>query len=181
MARAGHGFKRAHIDLRHTQAENLTGVQSLPDLIHFNAQNNPGHSFCLQAEPNRASETDDDSASSKRPRYNIRNISMRDLDQALRSCISSLNQLLSLPEYGADNEVAPVALYMESNVGLFIHLAALLEMRIPVRHAIFILVNLHTLIRYLGLAIICKAQPLQREASIAGDRIADCAGFSSVS
>lgn len=102
-----------------------SGIRSLPELIHFNAKENPSHTFCLQAEINRRVENDD-------TRYNVRQITMQEIESAIGNCVSWIRQTLPNQESSAVDPTAPVALYLESDVCLFIYLAALLEMNIPV-------------------------------------------------
>ena len=66
--------------------------------------------------------------------YDSRKITFGQLDQAMDACATWIHELVrpsnprSLP-----GQPKPIALYLESDVGLFIHLAALLTMDIPVR------------------------------------------------
>lgn len=107
-----------------------SNIQSLPDLIRFNAQHNPDHCFCKQAEAYRADAAFNDWGTEQL--FNIREISMKVLNQLLQACIVSLGRILALPQPAAAGHAVPVALCMESNIGLFIHLAALLDLEIPV-------------------------------------------------
>ncbi|KUI69010.1 putative polyketide synthase 29 [Cytospora mali] len=130
MARPGHGFQRPRIDLIHRENDEPLSIDTLPDLIRFNAQYNPNHSFCKQAELHRASNTPD--ALEGQQLFRIRDISMQELNTALQACVGSLGRLIGYPQHTVNGHMAPVALCMESNVGLFIYLAALLELEIPV-------------------------------------------------
>lgn len=109
--------------------DDLSSICSLPDLIYFNALRNPEYVFCLQTKESR-----DASASS----FDFTSITFSDLAHAVENCC---NWILSnvkdvYPAYlGEDGSIwksSPVALFLESDVGLFIYLAALLTLNIPV-------------------------------------------------
>lgn len=110
--------------------DDLSSICSLPDLIHFNALHNPDHVFCLQTKESR-----DASASA----FDFTTITFFDLAHAVENCC---NWILcnvrdvhpaELGEDGSIRKSSPVALFTESDVGLFIYLAALLTLNIPVR------------------------------------------------
>ena len=121
-------FKRARFSsTTPKEAEQLDGqdaIASLPDLIRFNARENPEHIFCVQAETAGAS------------RYDSRKITFSQLDGAVDSCATWIHQVVksSSPRNSGEKPPRPVALYLESDIGLFIHVAALLAMDIPVRY-----------------------------------------------
>ena len=102
-------------------------IRSLPDLVLFDALHNPHHLFCLQTS--QASEHID-----------FVSITYHQLAVAVENCCSWL--LETIPDaYAAklDGEhhvqkASPVALFLESDVNLFIHITALLALNIPVRH-----------------------------------------------
>lgn len=107
-----------------------SNIRSLPDLIHFNAVHNPDHVFCLQTKESR-----DASAST----FDYTSITFFDLAHAVENCCNSILSHVKnvnpaqLGEDGSIQKSPPVALFLESDVGLFIHLAALLSLNIPVR------------------------------------------------
>ncbi|KAI0597593.1 hypothetical protein F4775DRAFT_559798 [Biscogniauxia sp. FL1348] len=115
-------FQRPVLALKNDQA----GVKSLPELIRFNAEKNPNHLFCLQAELDRGVDSRSDIGS---PGYDVRNITMKQLQEAVDACVAWITQHLIKDD---DDYTHPIALFMESNVGLFVYLAALLEAGLPV-------------------------------------------------
>ncbi|TRX93221.1 hypothetical protein FHL15_005800 [Xylaria flabelliformis] len=101
-------------------------ISSLPDLIRFNARENPDHVFAIQSELREAisPESEDD-------RYGVQ-ITFKQLDEMVRACESWIRiAVMSSNQYTKLGEQAPIAIYMESGVGLFLYLAALLSMNIP--------------------------------------------------
>lgn len=106
-------------------------IRSLPDLINFNAEVNPDHTFCIQAE---ASVTE-------KGHFNASHLSFLQLRDAVDGCSEWLieNVTMPVPSESDVERPAPVALYMESDVGLFIYLAALLASGIPVSQTAFLL------------------------------------------
>ncbi|KAH7036703.1 hypothetical protein B0J12DRAFT_581494 [Macrophomina phaseolina] len=126
-------FRRARFDPLGQELARPTGhdsIRSLPDLINFNAAANPDHTFCLQAEVKAAGDASTYS-------YSAIRLSFKDLKQAVDACSCWLEESFAKPEQGefsADGtrlKPPPVALYMESDVGLFIYLAALLASGTP--------------------------------------------------
>ncbi|KAH9894571.1 hypothetical protein F4778DRAFT_772385 [Xylariomycetidae sp. FL2044] len=87
-------------------------ITSLSDLIEFNAQHNAEDTFCIQAE------TDE-------------RVEVESVANAARSTFGApwIEDL-----FPSDNskQLRPTALYLESNVNLFIHLASLLRLGYPV-------------------------------------------------
>ncbi|CAG8883007.1 unnamed protein product [Penicillium egyptiacum] len=116
-------FRRAPIDLYPAEGKESDYMRSLPEIIEFNSQANPDHLFCIQALKGAES---------------IR-ISNRQLRYAIASCGKWLQDNVSALELpaaaGGDQEVqkgAPVALLMDSDVGLFFHQMALIGLGVPV-------------------------------------------------
>lgn len=103
-------------------------ITSLPGLIGFNATHNPQHVFCFQAETCRQ-EPSDSTANGDIP-YNTHPVTFADLEKAVLACSISLRKALSLDD-SAGKIIRPVALYLESDLGLFVHLAALLSINVP--------------------------------------------------
>lgn len=100
-------------------------ISSLPDLVRFNARENPHHVFALQAEinhggPNETSENI----------YNVSQITFEQLEILIRRCVSWIRNTATT--LGSNGERNPVALYLESDIGLFIYLVALLSIDVPV-------------------------------------------------
>ena len=88
------------------------------DLIHFNCQHNPDHIFASQ----EVSHQED-----------LIHITFRDLRDATVACARLLAKSLNptRPDNRDEDARRPVALLLESDVVLFIHLAALLYLEIP--------------------------------------------------
>ena len=105
-------------------------LRSLPDLVYFDAIHNPHHVFCLQSS--QAAGTTDG--------IGFTSITYHQLATAVELCCSWL--LKTIPSAHAAElkggrvvkKASPVALFLESDVGLFIHIIALLTLNIPVRH-----------------------------------------------
>jgi hypothetical protein len=107
-------------------------ISSLPDLIRFNAKHNPDHLFCVQAGSENASQAQPDGAVRH---YSTRDITFKSLEGAVASCARWIISNVALLE--PDNSTVPcrkpIALFLESDIGLFLHLAALLTIDIPVK------------------------------------------------
>lgn len=128
-------YVRAAINLYPNPDDDTKYIQSLPELIDFNAKANSSHVFCIQAH--RQKQTSADSA---RPASlsSIR-ITNADLKTAILACQTWLIdnvKALQLPvidvENGTVRKGAPVALLMDSDVGLWIHKMALIGLGVPV-------------------------------------------------
>ncbi|KAL8728551.1 MAG: hypothetical protein Q9181_005308 [Wetmoreana brouardii] len=111
-----------------SESGQLQTLRSLPDLVHYNAVHNPNHIFCLQA--------------TRSPKYpdkmDFTDITFFQLACAVENCCSWI--LRNLPgAYGAKlkdglivQKAPSIALFLESDVGLFIYILALLTLNIPV-------------------------------------------------
>ncbi|KAL8994550.1 MAG: hypothetical protein Q9169_005514 [Polycauliona sp. 2 TL-2023] len=103
----------------------LSPIRSLPELVLFNALHNPRHAFCHQSSQAAAGQIDSVP------------ITFHQLAVAVENCCSWL--LETIPnahpaKLNGDHHVrkaASVALFLESDVGLFIHVLALLTLNIP--------------------------------------------------
>ncbi|KAI8630830.1 acetyl-CoA synthetase-like protein [Xylariaceae sp. FL1651] len=107
-----------------------TAISSLPDLIQFNARHNPDNVFCLQAESETPPQAHADSVGRH---YSACKITFKSLERAVSSCARWIYNNVPLP--GPDSDAAarkPIALFLESDFGLFLHLAALLTLDVPV-------------------------------------------------
>ncbi|RYC60404.1 hypothetical protein CHU98_g5812 [Xylaria longipes] len=101
-------------------------ISSLPDLIRFNAQENPHHIFALQSELNVAAHTE-----RKEDSYGVSQITFEQLDKIVRGCAGWIRQAAISTNRGTElGEQGPIAIYVENSVGLFLHLAALLSMNV---------------------------------------------------
>ena len=93
-------------------------IDCLPDLIRYNASHNGDQTFCIQGEA--AAD-------------NSRRISFQELDRAVSACSFWVeNQLVQSEDAQIEPSQRPIALYLESDVGLFIHIAAMLASSVPV-------------------------------------------------
>ena len=109
--------------------EDGQSIRCIPGLIHFNAVKNPHHVFCLQSW-----KVSNDTASNFKYSY----ITYSQLARAVERCCDWI--LLNAPgtseaRLDPDGSVvksAPIALFMESDVGLFIYMLSLLTLNIPV-------------------------------------------------
>ncbi|KAF6788140.1 gluconate kinase [Colletotrichum sojae] len=93
-------------------------LHSLPELIDFNAVHNPSHTFCVQAKPTGSFDT----------------ISHAEFKVAVSRCAAWLRQNLPTRKTSGGfplTETAPVALFMESDVGLVIYEFALISIGVP--------------------------------------------------
>ncbi|KAI0103345.1 hypothetical protein GGR51DRAFT_573268 [Nemania sp. FL0031] len=99
-------------------------ISSLPNLIRFNARENPHHTFALQSELN---------VDTGRDGYGVSKITFEQLDGMVRGCASWIREEVISTNGDAElGRQRPIAIYIENSVGLFIHLVALLSMDIPV-------------------------------------------------
>ncbi|KXH44028.1 hypothetical protein CSIM01_12181 [Colletotrichum simmondsii] len=104
-----------------------SGLRTLPELVDFHAESNPKHLFCLQAEANAAGNG-----------HNFVPLSYETLQRAIVRCQAWLKgqaTTLHAPKTEADGSVkkcAPVAVLMESHVGLVICVLACMGMGVPV-------------------------------------------------
>ncbi|KAL4915854.1 hypothetical protein BDW62DRAFT_203306 [Aspergillus aurantiobrunneus] len=104
-------FDRAVLDLSDEPAEG--SIQSLPDLIQFNAVQNPEHVFAIQ-------QTKLDQG------HHLQPVTFRALHHAISRCRDWIASHCTL------DGTKPVGLFMESDLGLFIYLSTLLSLEIPV-------------------------------------------------
>jgi len=118
-------FQRAKINHQRPPPPNTDEVKTIPELINFNAKHNGNHVFCLQARKNT-----DPLA-----------VTHSELKQAVLGCSGWLTENIKgfqLPfrdESGVVVKGRPVALLMESDVGLIIYLVSLLSLGVPVSKA----------------------------------------------
>ncbi|KAK0702433.1 hypothetical protein B0T21DRAFT_112500 [Apiosordaria backusii] len=104
-------------------------ITSLPGLIAFNAITNPNHVFGHQTESRRP---ENGSQQSQGYSYSTRPVTFAQLDRAIGACADWIRTSLGADDGDASlSNIRPVALYMESDIGLFIHLSALLSLNIP--------------------------------------------------
>ena len=99
-------------------------IRTIPELVEYNAKYNADHVFCVQIEK-RSNDS--------------RIITYGQLKQSILHCsrwlVNNIHDL-EIPRKNENGEVIkgkPVALFMESNVGILIHLLSLLSLGVPVR------------------------------------------------
>ena len=109
--------------------EHRQSIRCISDLVYFNAVKYPHHVFCLQSW-----KVSSDSASNFKYTF----ITYSQLAQAVERCCEWI--LRNVPgaseaRLGLDGSIsksAPIALFMESDVGLFIYMLGLITLNIPV-------------------------------------------------
>jgi len=121
MSSARKLFHPASINL-HVEDPDEREVKTIPQLIEFNARQNPDHVFCVQARKQQDSIP----------------VSHLQLKQAILKCSGWLIanvEKLTLPYADTDGNICrgpPVALAMNSDIGLLVHLLSLLSLGVPV-------------------------------------------------
>ncbi|KAL2851873.1 hypothetical protein BJY01DRAFT_232774 [Aspergillus pseudoustus] len=152
-------FKRPEIKL-YPPAHETGYIRTLPEVIEFNARENPDHVFCLQAKKSL-----DSSISTLIPVTNVR------LIDAVAQCAKWLRanlelQLPAVTEDGSITKGAPVALLMESDVGLWIHEMALMGMGVPVLliSARLSAIAVHSLLEHTSACAILASRRLEHTA-----------------
>ena len=99
-------------------------IRTIPELVEYNARSNADHVFCVQTEK-RSNDS--------------QIITYGQLKQAILHCsrwlVNNVHDLglATKSENGEVIKGKPVALFMESNVGILIHLLSLLSLGVPVR------------------------------------------------
>ena len=122
-------FLRAHIDLESPIA---SGISTVPHLIEHNARHNPHHGFCIQAQKHSKPTA----GLSTGPQ--LLSISHSQFKRAIATCQTRLLETvleLELPSIGKSGSTSkgpPIALFVESDVGLLAHLFALMGLGVPV-------------------------------------------------
>lgn len=114
-------------------------ISTLTDLIRFNAHHNPDHLFCIQSQSSRDQS---DELHPGNPSYEGRSVTFRQLEDAVENCVEWLRNSLGSQNNQDEPQIqGPVALYLESDVGLFLHLAALQALDATVKTHPFTLVD----------------------------------------
>ncbi len=110
-------FIRPYINIGYGQ-DRLYGVNSLPELIEFDARHNPNHTFALQARPGDLP---------------AREITFSELQTAVENaCAWLVSSGATVVRSSRETKVPPVAILMGSDVGIFIYMAALNRLGTPV-------------------------------------------------
>lgn len=124
--RSKRAFEPADIDLKQSLAS--APIRTIPELIEFNAKANPDSLYCVQALKTQDGET-------KRASQ----VTMRQLRNAIWRCSGDLRAwLIGLDDSSATNESRthvkpdPVALLLDSDLGLLLHLFSLLSLGVPI-------------------------------------------------
>ncbi|KAL4866181.1 hypothetical protein BDV12DRAFT_210641 [Aspergillus spectabilis] len=118
-------FKRAKVNL--LDPTDPTAIRTLPELIEWNAKHNPDHLFCTQLLSQSTEATD-----------NACHVTHSQLRQAILRCSRRLRSQipgLHLPSVTDGGEIVksgPVVLFIGSNIGLWVHLLALMAIGVPV-------------------------------------------------
>jgi hypothetical protein len=128
--KATRAFKRAEFDLFLNQESSIDSIiRCLPDLILHNALHNPGHLFCIHTTH---------SPKASHAQFKFTGVTFAELALAVEGCCAWI--LANVPgvhaadvdKDGSIRKSRPLALFMESDLGLFIHLVASLTLNIPV-------------------------------------------------
>lgn len=130
MELSSYVFQRASIDLLLDKVDTPpNSICCLSDLIHFNAIHNPHQTFCLQSKKLTNSNQEPGSIE----------VTFLQFSQAVERCcawiLSKIDETYpaELAKDGFVQKSQPVALYLESDLTLFIYTAALLTLNVPVR------------------------------------------------
>ncbi|KAL8829339.1 MAG: hypothetical protein Q9191_002068 [Dirinaria sp. TL-2023a] len=118
------GFQRASIGFTDEGKQN---IRNIPELIDYNAKFNPDHLFCVQAQK----ALNDGSAG-------LLYVTHGQLKQAILCCsrwLKSFLDELALPKAtkeGVDNRKGPpIALLLDSDINLLVHVYALISLSVP--------------------------------------------------
>ncbi|EGR49698.1 uncharacterized protein TRIREDRAFT_59690 [Trichoderma reesei QM6a] len=110
-------FVKANVDFSSAERKE-DYIHSLPELVDFNAVQNPNHLLCIQARSNA-------------PWVKITNAQFK---VAIDQCATWIAENVKLPKARTKHDLTgrlPVALLMESDFGLLVHQFALVSMGIP--------------------------------------------------
>ena len=122
-------FKAAEISLESVD-HGGTSIRTVPQVLQYNSQANPDHPFCFQLR--KPKET----ATSESDLFAITHLQLR---QAVSRCsawlLARITEII-LPKKDLENQMIkgpPVALLMESDIGILFHLFSLMSLGVPVR------------------------------------------------
>lgn len=117
---SGSEFQRAPLEISPGVSPESLQIRSLPDLIDYNAEKNPSWPFAIQEVRQGGKHV------------GLIHITFSDLRHAIIKCAQILSNTL-IEENGQPGPFTkPVSVVLESDVTLFVHLAALLYLDIPV-------------------------------------------------
>jgi acyl-CoA synthetase (AMP-forming)/AMP-acid ligase II len=142
---ASASFIPAKIDTR-LPTDQRDNIRSLPELIEHNARHNPNHIFCVQARKKSSTEL---------ARPGLLEVTHLQLKTAIIQCsrwlVAHVGELRRPHKDGDSDKIIrgpPIALFMESDIGILIHLFSLLSLGVPVRkHMALKYKPIHQLIR----------------------------------
>ena len=116
-------FRRARLGIGKASTAERTDVQTLPELLEFCAAHNADHLLCLQA---------------RKHGQKAQEVTCIELKRAVEQCSAWLTATvkeIEPAEVMSDGRISrgpPIALFLDSDIGLLIHLLALLWMGVPV-------------------------------------------------
>ena len=118
-------FQRAKIDLQPPTAGS-NDIRTIPELVEYNAKHNPDHLFCSQAKRTARDQP-----------LEFISITHSQLKQAIRKLSAWIAQNVPQAVFqnsadGQKTKGKPVALFMESDAGLVLHLLSFLSIGVPV-------------------------------------------------
>jgi hypothetical protein len=127
-------FIPARIDSRLPTDQRDNEIRSVPELVEYNARHNPKYIFCVQAGKKvQVGSTGRD----------LLAVTHMQLKNAILKCsrwvVAHISQLQRPHKDGESGDIVkgpPVALFMESDIGILIHLFSFLGLGIPVRKRI---------------------------------------------
>lgn len=118
-------FKPANLDLKQHSAS--SSIRTIPELIEYNAKVNPDALFCVQALKPQDEQT-----------RRASQVTVRQLRNAVWQCSGDFRGwLVGIDDSSSSDEVQthvkpdPVALLLDSDIGLVIHLFSLLSLGVP--------------------------------------------------
>ncbi|KAL8722888.1 MAG: hypothetical protein Q9225_000721 [Loekoesia sp. 1 TL-2023] len=121
-------FNQGKVDL---QDQDRSRIQTVPELIEHNALYNPEHVFCIQAQKQARKQA-------SAPGLSLRSVSYFQLKLSIARCQAWLLRTivqLRTPAIKSDGTVEkgrPIALFVESDVGLLVHLFSFMSLGVPV-------------------------------------------------
>lgn len=123
-------FIRPHVNIGYGN-DQLDGVNSLQELIEFNARHNPDHIFCTQLIKNNSGEG---KGVFGLP-YRITFAQLLDAVERAAAWLVLNGFTSGRTQRGED--IPPVAIYLSSDIGIFIYIAALIRIGTPVSCSIY--------------------------------------------
>lgn len=103
------------------------GARTLPELVRFHIENNPNYEFCTQAERSATEEG-----------HTYMHVTYRHLEQAICHCqswiVKNIQDIHSPTrgQNGKTTKFSPVALLMDSDLGLAVYILTLMGMGVPI-------------------------------------------------